>query len=119
GIFAFKVDSNGGRSDMAFAEPTDWRRLPKIVDGLVLTEWKVVRTGAEAEEQSQQAIRQIRRYDEGILGGLELVSPRYVVLVSRKHLQHIPESPHVGSVRYQMVNIPVDPDTPSIRMPSD
>src|ERR1700722_5384768 len=42
GIYAFKVDASGARTDLVFNEPPPDALLAQAVEGMVLTEWKLV-----------------------------------------------------------------------------
>lgn len=49
GIWAFKVNAAGERTDLVYRdEPLDTARLRSVADGLVLTEWKKAGDGADA-----------------------------------------------------------------------
>ncbi len=109
GILAFKVDATGGRTNLVYQEPVHEEDLAGV-RGLVLTEWKVAhRNGAHefgaAEEQAEN-------YATGVLGGLELASHRYLVVVSEKQVRLPPDKVR-KSVTYRHINIAVDPESPS------
>jgi hypothetical protein len=55
---------------------------------------------------------QAKRYELGVLGGLELSSRRYLVVVSTGTLK-LPPPHQEGIVEYYPVNIAVDPAVPS------
>jgi hypothetical protein len=113
GIFAFKVSGEGERTDLVFQDV----RIgagdePGFVDGLVLTEWKVCKTGDNPAKRFDEARRQGQRYGKGVLGGVELTGYRYAVIVSEKHVA-VPSDQVIDSVTYRHINIVVAPDPPS------
>lgn len=113
GIWAFKAGGSGERTDLVLGERlTIGSDEREAAEGLVLTEWKVVRSPREADEQYEQAIHQARRYSAGLLAGFELASTRYLVLVSADHLPA--RQPEVfDGVTYRVVNVSVWPGRPS------
>lgn len=113
GIWAFKVDGAGERTDIVFSEPIrDWEQVEQSADALVLTEWKIANSRNELESKVAMAKKQASRYSKGILAGLELAQYRYLVIVSKKVLC-MPGDDHDGNLVYRHINISVDPDTPS------
>lgn len=114
GIWGFKADATGARTDLVLGQPLvvndDIRRA---VDGLVLTEWKLVKSQSTASDMAAAAILQAKNYSHGLLAGFELGSIRYVVLVSQKALPRIPDETR-HEYTYSHVNIAVDPDVPSL-----
>ncbi len=113
GIWAFKVDAEGARTDLVFQEPagplTDEQRY---VDGIVLTEWKKADSEADAANRFEQARDQAQRYAEGVLAGNELAAYRYAVVVSRRQVS-LPDDLRADGVMYRHINIAVEPLTPS------
>lgn len=113
GIWAFKVNASGGRTDLVYQEPTgSLIKEQQYAEGFVLTEWKIVKSAAEAETKCREAREQTKRYTSGVLGGTELTGYRYIVLVSEKEIK-LPETTKEGGIEYRYVNIVVDPSTPS------
>lgn len=113
GIWAFKVDAAGARTDLVFQEPAgDLTDKQRYVDGFVLTEWKKVADDADAESRFEEARVQAKRYAQGALAGSELTSYRYAVVVSRRRVS-LPEDLSADGVVYRHINIAVDPQTPS------
>ena len=115
GIYAFKVDAIGARTDLVFSEPPDESLLFRSVEGLVLTEWKV----ADAKVSSarfEEARKQADLYKQGPLAGIELNRYRYLIVVSLKALPQggIPDD-YVSptGITYRHVNIVIEPDVPS------
>lgn len=113
GIWAFKVDATGARTDLVFQEPAgalvDEQRYS---DGIVLTEWKKANPGDNAGERFDQARSQAQRYAQGVLAGSELTAYRYAVVVSRQQVS-VPDDLTEGGVVYRHINVAVDPRTPS------
>ncbi|MBI3129660.1 MAG: hypothetical protein HYZ11_18785 [Candidatus Tectomicrobia bacterium] len=113
GIWAFKVNAEGERTDLVFGEPLrDLEEVESSAEALVLIEWKVVRKGSELDGQVARAKEQAERYASGSLGGLELAQYRYIIIVSEKRLL-MPTDGHRGGIIYRHVNIAVSPDPPS------
>lgn len=112
GIWAFKVNAAGERTDIVFSEPISREEVEQSADALVLTEWKIVKPGTELQNKVALAKNQARRYSTGVLAGLELARYRYLVIVSEKVLQ-MPADDHDGNLIYRHINISVDPHTPS------
>lgn len=115
GIYAFKVDAIGARTDLVFSEPPDESLLFRSVEGLVLTEWKVA-DAANAAARFKEARIQADLYKAGPLAGLELTGYRYLVAVSLKALPSasIPRDDISASgITYRHVNIVLEPEVPS------
>ena len=58
------------------------------------------------------AREQARLYRSGILGGFEVASTRYLVIVSQDYLE-MPSALEDAGVIYECLNIAVTPSTPS------
>jgi hypothetical protein len=114
GIFAFKIDALGARTDLIFQNELDAPLAEKIAEGLVLTEWKKVSSPQDAAAKAIQAKTQADRYRSTALAALELQNYRYIVLVSLKHLTRIQDI-REGGVLYRHINIVVDPESPSVQ----
>lgn len=112
GIWAFKVDAAGARTDLVFQEPADLQGIQRYVTGLVLTEWKKAASTAEADQRFHEARLQAKRYSQGPLLGTELTGYRYAVVVS-EHQVETPGDLREGDVVYRHVNIAVRPRVPS------
>lgn len=113
GIWAFKASAEGERTDLILRQPLkDLYEVENTADALVLTEWKLIREREEIRTKSEQALRQARIYSASILGGFELITYRYLILVSKKKLE-MPQDIHENNVIYRYINIAVDPSTPS------
>jgi hypothetical protein len=113
GIWGFKVNGPGGRTDLVFGEPLDSDiTMERVAEALVLTEWKVVKHPPDSIAIAEQARRQAQAYAVGIMAGIELSSYRYIVLMSKKQLPSIDDVCLDGTT-YRHINIAVHPDTPS------
>lgn len=113
GIWAFKTSAEGERTDLVLGQAlaiTD--DLRSASQGLVLTEWKLVRRDSELQSKAQEAFDQARRYREGILAGFEVASPRYLIIVSEDY-RIMPGVREEAGVKYEYRNIAVSPSTPS------
>jgi hypothetical protein len=114
GIWAFKVSAEGGRTDLVFRQPLiDLEAVAGAADGLVLTEWKVVRKPAQLAVKLEEARKQTTLYSAGVLGGLELSSHRYLIVVSDRQVA-LPADDLRDGVQYRHRGIAVDPDSPSV-----
>jgi hypothetical protein len=114
GIWAFKIDAKGERTDLAYQEPLNERsRLGDVARGLVLTEWKLATSGEQIEASFAAARAQAQIYSVSALGGLELSQYRYAIVVSQKRHLDISDTVQIGSTIYRHINIAVDPDVPS------
>ena len=113
GIWAFKTAAAGEQTDLVYDEPrvidTDAQRAS---EGLVLTEWKVVRAPSELQPQLRAAYNQARRYSSGVLAGVDVVMTRYLVMVSEDHMT-MPLPRVEPDAIYEYRNIAVKPKTPS------
>jgi hypothetical protein len=114
GIWAFKVNAEGERTDLVFGEPLiSLTEVETAAEALVLTEWKLVRNPASLESIAADAMKQASRYAAGALAGLELAQYRYLVLVSQDVLQKMPRDQIEGEVTYRHINVAVKPGPPS------
>lgn len=113
GIWAFKVNGPGARTDLVFGEPLgSGIATERVAEALVLTEWKVVRRPTDSIALAERARSQAQAYAVGIMAGIELSSYRYIVLVSQKKLLSIDDVCLEGAT-YRHINVAVHPDTPS------
>ena len=116
GIWAFKVDSIGGRTDLVLGEPVTTDLLTEAsttAEGLVLTEWKRANPDDDIDKKFQEAMEQAKQYSMGSLAGFELKSYRYLVAVTEKQAPRTPEDRESNGMIYKHINIAVDPDPPS------
>jgi hypothetical protein len=118
GIWAFKVDAIGARTDLLLEESADNLVSPdRYSDGLVLTEWKSVHEDQKSIAAYEAARSQARKYKEGPLAATELRGYRYAIVVS-DHQVPVPPDVLQGEVVYRHVNIAVNPRVPSdVRAP--
>jgi hypothetical protein len=113
GIWAFKVSAVGERTDLVYQEPMDRRTEEQpFADGLVLTEWKVAKSGDEASQKFREARDQAKRYAKGVLAGNELRAFRYIVVVSLDRVR-VPSDIEEQAIVYRHTNIAVCPTPPS------
>jgi hypothetical protein len=115
GIYAFKVNAAGGRTDLVFSEPPEDSLLLRSVEGIVLTEWKIA-DDKNSRERFSQARAQAELYTQGPLAGIELTSYRYLVAVTLKPLPRgsIPaDEGSAGGAAYRHIKIAIEPDVPS------
>jgi len=116
GIWSFKVDSAGERTDLVLGEAITDRELQDVylsAEGLVLTEWKTA-TPSNSKQKYQEAFAQAERYARGSLAAIELKGYRYLVIVSEGLLDDVPIDYHTkDGVIYKYINIAVNPSTPS------
>lgn len=111
GIFAFKVNTAGARTDLVFA---DMRNdfASRGLDGLVLTEWKVG-DDKNADAKFAEARTQMKLYQRSALAGPELTAVRYAIVVTPTDLALAPRDHEENGILYRQINIAVDPNTPS------
>jgi hypothetical protein len=115
GIFAFKAHGKAGRTDIILGGPLDITSAIRASNVLALTEWKLVQEGASEsaiDRISSGAIRQMQEYTAGVLGGIELVSVRFVVLVSKEPLPSLADFEDGGFI-YRHINVAIRRDVPS------
>lgn len=114
GIYGFKVNATGERTDLVFQDLVSSRAEDyRFSDGVVLTEWKVARTKNEAEKKLSEAKAQAKLYAQGVLGGIELTGYRYLIVVSKDYVP-IPADEVEAETTYRHINIAVAPATPSV-----
>jgi hypothetical protein len=113
GIWAFKVNAAGERTDLVLQEPLDLTdEIDAAARAFILTEWKVAQSVAEAEQRAGEARAQTRRYSKGSLAATEIQSTRYIVVVSDDRLV-VPRDVLEDGVTFRHVNIAVNPSPPS------
>ncbi len=110
GIWAFKADAEGGKTDLIYQEPLQADAHSGAL-GMVLTEWKLAKS--KPEDAFAYARKQAEIYTGGILAGVELSTHRYLVVVTNKAVQP-PADQTNGGVTYRHINIAVAPDVPSV-----
>jgi len=116
GIYAFKVDSKGARTDLIFDDPIESRFDERAVEGLVLTEWKLA-DEKNAKDRFKEAKAQTDYYKEGPLATSELRGYRYLIAISLKNLPNssVPPDLTANGVVYRHINVAIEPDVPSKR----
>lgn len=115
GIFAFKINSEGARTDLVYAE-VDLKKETENVAGLIVTEWKKISANKDAKRIFRLAVEQLKAYSEGPLNGLELRSRRYVILVSETELSGAQKPDDViddSGRLIRCINLTINPETPS------
>lgn len=112
GIWGFKVSAEGGRTDLVMGEKIDNPSQVESAFGLILTEWKRGSSSSEAEEKLKEARIQAQKYSVGVLGGIELISPRYIVIVTKDYIT-LPNDIEIGDIKYRHLNIATEPSVPS------
>jgi len=114
GIWAFKAHGEKGRTDLILNEPLpDLTMIEKTSNALVLTEWKIVKNKNELHAKEKEAFDQTKLYVTGVLSGVELRNYRYLVMVSEKSMK-MRSNIIENNIVYRYINIPVNPDTPSV-----
>jgi hypothetical protein len=111
GIWAFKVDGAGERTDLILSRKIESETVQKTDTALVLTEWKVAKSN-EIASKCMAALEQARRYSQGVLAGVELETTRYLVIVTEKN-ETLLSDEVIGQVRFSFINIAVNPSSPS------
>jgi len=120
GIWAFKADSKGERTDLILGTPlTDLFQVESVAEALVLTEWKRVTKTNKLENQAKKAYRQASIYSQSSMAGFELSKYRYLILVSKDRIAKLPSDivEVEGQTTYRYINIAVDPKSPSKERP--
>jgi hypothetical protein len=112
GIFAFKVNAKGARTDLVLPD-VDVREATRYSSGIVLTEWKLAEAQSESEKKFREARTQAARYAIGLLSGIELRLTRYAIVVTKKEVQCPADDVDQNGVTYRNVNIVLSPEVPS------
>ena len=113
GVWAFKADATGGKTDLILNEPLPSATvIESAADTLVLTEWKLVKSPNELQGKIQEAQKQAEIYSSDVLGGIEIRNYRYLVMVSEKRLG-MPDDIIENGTTYRHINIAVNPGSPS------
>lgn len=111
GIFAFKIDAQGARTDLVIPD-NDPADASRYATGIVLTEWKKAKTADEANRKVAEAHRQAQLYVSGPLASIELRNTRYAIIVTKSRMQLPPDEEKQG-ITYRNVNISLEYITPS------
>jgi len=113
GIWAFKADAKGGKTDLILNDPLPSAAvIESAADTLVLTEWKLIKSQSELPRKIQEAQKQAEIYSSDVLGGIEIRNYRYLVMVSEKRLE-MPDDSIKNGTTYRHINIAVNPGNPS------
>lgn len=115
GIFAFKANAVGARTDLIFPDQDDHDDFEsRGVAGLVLTEWKVANP-ENGLSKFAEARAQMDIYRQSALVGVELTGTRYAVVLTKKKLpkSQVPEDMDRNGVIYRHLNLAIAPETPS------
>jgi len=116
GIWAFKADGKGGKTDLIVGGSIRDEDAVRVADAMVLTEWKMVRKNKDnPATRAREAFLQAEDYTRDTMAGFELSSHGYLVLVSDDHLTLTPEVPSPAKRTYEIINIAVNPSSPSKR----
>jgi len=115
GLWAFKADAKGGRTDLIIGGPVQIEQATRSAEAMVLTEWKLVRDGDDPAAKLKEAITQAQIYCEEVLAGFEIESRRYAVLVADQTLAGLPEATEREGKTYQTVPLALSPANPSTR----
>ncbi len=115
GIWAFKADAKGAKTDLVLGERLSVdERVKSAAAALVLTEWKVVKNEDDTVKMACHGREQAAAYSDRSLAGFVLDSVRYVVLVSDRKLRNKPGTEFADDgVCYKYINIAVQPHSPS------
>lgn len=113
GVWAFKADATGGKTDLILSEPLPPESvIESTADTLVLTEWKLVKSSKDLHAKIQEAQKQAEIYCSDVLGGIEIRNYRYLVMVSEGRLI-MPDDNIRDGATYRHINIAVNPGSPS------
>ncbi len=116
GIWAFKAHGEKERTDLILGEPLlDLAEAEGAAEALVLTEWKLVPDPSKGKDKAIEARKQASLYGVGTMGGFELSSYAYIILVSDDRLPQMPGNIQEANLTYRHINIAVNPSTPSQR----
>ena len=114
GIWAFKAHAVGARTDLILKKPLRNDEVGAAdVEAFVLTEWKLADEEDDLCEQIADAHHQLRRYQGGALGGFELSTRRYVVIVSDHDLP-LPSDHQDRGILCRHILLNRGDDTPSV-----
>jgi len=113
GIYAFKADTPGARTDLVLSSSINPELAKQSADVLLLTEWKIAKNRNDYEKKRIAGIEQAAIYSKDPLLGFELSHTRFVVVVSTEKYGHEPDIVNKDNIRYVVKNIAIDPATPS------
>ncbi len=104
---------NAGAYGYSMSSNYNLRARP--AEALVLTEWKLVPDPSKGKDKAIEARKQASLYGVGTMGGFELSSYAYIILVSDDRLPQMPGNIQEANLTYRHINIAVNPSTPSQR----
>lgn len=114
GVWAFKADAAGARTDLILGRHlSEDEPRASDVEAFVLTEWKITAGQADAVEKVKAAHVQLGLYRRGALGGFELSTRRYVVIVADQELE-LPPDHDDGGVRCRHILLNRGGETPAV-----
>ncbi len=114
GIYAFKANAEGGRTDLVFPDrPVIDSEVTRVSHALVLTEWKRITSDDNPDTKAGEARTEAALYRLGLLCGFELANYVYVILVSSDWLHPLNDIVERDRT-YRHINIAVAPSTPSV-----
>lgn len=114
GIWAFKANAIGERTDLILGVPLEIDEgVIGAARGMVLTEWKLVRTKDDPDVKKAEAREQANRYSGGGLAGFELDRERYLVLVGESEFDK-PKDEVVDQIAYLVVPLFLTRSSPSV-----
>lgn len=112
GIWAFKAHAAGERTDLIMNEPVKADEVGATGTVMALTEWKIARDATAVQKKVEEAFSQAQAYKRGVLGGLELKSECYLIIVTEDRAK-MPVPTVESGVTYKPINIAVNPSSPS------
>jgi hypothetical protein len=114
GVWAFKCNGVGQKTDLVFPDYVDFEQsVSSSGAGLVLTEWKVWRGSGKISDKFQEAREQAKHYAVGVLGGIELKTYRFAIVVTEKQIAPIPANIDYAGGHWLHFNVCVEPEVPS------
>lgn len=127
GIWAFKANAAGGRTDLVMGTEIDnSSKVEEASFGMVLTEWKraKIENGGlkknkrakienEVLKKYKEGVKQAKLYTTDVLGGIELNTIRYIIVVTEDLVSKKDPDIDEGGVKYKFFNIAVAPSNPS------
>lgn len=113
GIWAFKANAAGGRTDLIIGEPlSNLNEVERTAYGLILTEWKIAKTKPGVEQSFCKAKKQAMKYTEGVLAGIELKNYCYLVVVTDQTFK-TPNDIQEEDCCYRHIVVNIKPKVPS------
>lgn len=114
GIWAFKVSTPEARTDLILRGLSGTEPSPeREADFMLLTEWKLTKKNTDHEPLIRAGIAQAALYGGGVFHGIEVLSHRFVIIVSRETYGE-PEMRMEAGTAYHVISLAVSPLTPSV-----